>query len=80
VAQALEVAGQLAGEGRLTRPCRPASMITVGGCLANDSRRPHHRVRDSSSWHDLDDLLGRVERLGTSAAPRRVLEPGDEAP
>jgi hypothetical protein len=64
VALVLEPLAELAGQGRLARPWRPASMMTVGGFLANRSVRVSPAEdADELLVDDLDDLLRRVQRL-----------------
>ena len=60
-------------------PAGPASMITVGGTLANRSRRASPpRISIEFLVDDLDDLLRRVERRGHLFRRRALLDPGDE--
>jgi len=55
----------------LPEPCRPASRITVGGTLLNRSRLASAAEDlDQFLVDDLDDLLGRVERLQDVGAER----------
>ena len=62
----------LAASVVLPEPCRPASMMTVGGTLANRSRRASPpRIVDQFLVDDLDDLLRRVQRLGDLGAAGR---------
>ncbi len=74
VALALEPAASFPASVVLPDPCRPASMMTVGGSLANCSRAGLAAEDvDQLLVDDLDDLLGRVERLGDLRAPARSL-------
>ena len=69
VALALSQRPSLPASVVLPEPWRPASMITVGDCLANRSRRVSPpRMLDELLVDDLDDLLGRVQRLGDLGA------------
>ena len=52
-------------------------MMTVGGVLASRSRRVSPpRIVDELLVDDLDDLLGRVERLGDLGAERPLADRG----
>ena len=63
----------------LPAPWRPASMITVGGFFANRSRRVSPpRIVDELVVDDLDDLLGRVQRLADLVAAGALLDRIDE--
>ena len=56
-------------------------MITVGGFLANRSRRVSPpRIVDELLVHDLDDLLRGVQRLRDLHARGAFLDPRDELP
>ena len=64
----------------LPEPCRPASMITVGGFFASRSRRVWPpRIPDQLVVDDLEDLLARVERAGQLRAGGPLADGRDEA-
>ena len=79
VALALEPAGQLAGQRRLTGTLQ-TGQHDHGRRLLGELQppAPRRRGRDQLLVDDLDDLLGRVERLGDLGAARPLLEVGDE--
>jgi hypothetical protein len=55
-------------------------MITVGGC--GEPQPPRLAAQDADEFlvHDLDDLLGRVQRGGDFLAAGSLLDPRDELP
>jgi hypothetical protein len=81
MALALEPAGQLAGERGLTGTLQ-AGEHDHGGRLLGELESPALATEDVDELlvDDLDDLLGRVQRLGDLGAARPFLEAGDERP
>ncbi len=80
VALALEPAGQLAGERRLTGTLE-AGQHDHGRRVLGELEPPPLAAEDVDQLlvDDLDDLLGRVERLGDLGAARPLLDVRDEA-
>jgi hypothetical protein len=71
VALVLEPLPSLPASVVLPEPCRPASMMTVGGCLANASAGLPPRMPTSSSLTILTTCWAGVERLADLAPSAR---------
>ncbi len=81
MALALEPDAELSGEGRLTRTLK-TGQHDDGGRGLREPQAPGLATEDGDELlvDDLDDLLGRIQRLGDLDATRPLLHVGDEGP